>query len=267
MTWLGFLAIALVQTPLIAQLSETELESLNSQAISFFNQANGLVKTDPLKAYEFYDKAIVRYQKISDAGGVKNVYLYYNIANAYLLKHDIGRAILNYRRAEKLDPAYTDLIKNLNYARLQRKDHIPITTEKKILHTLFFWHYDLGQKVKFIATTSLWVSLCLIISTSLWSRKRRFAKRLTILFATAMIAISISLTIDMIHADRNVQGVILAESVVVRQGDSESYPPSLEQPLHSGTEFKVIEQRPQWLHMELTNGHKAWIHRTHVELI
>ena len=265
--WIELLTVALAQTPLTAQLSETDLGSLNSQASAFFTEANNLIKTNALQAYELYDKSILRYQKIIDEGHIENVYLYYNIANAYLMKHDLGNAILNYRRGEILDPTYTDLIKNLNYARLQRKDNIPVTTEKKILQTLFFWHYDLSRKVKFLLVTSTWIVLCLLFTISLYKRKTRFLRLLCLLLAITIVSFSISLTIDLLGHRNNIEGVILTDSVIVRQGDGRNYPPSFEQPLHSGTEFKVIDQRPDWLHIKLANSNDTWIHRSHTGLI
>lgn len=266
---IGFtlLAVVLIAAPVAGQLSETELGGLNIQASSFFSQANHLMKSDPDEARALYDKAIMRYQKMIDEGQVENVYLYYNMANAYLMKNDLGRAILHYRRGERLDPTYTDLLKNLNYARMQQKDHIPVSTEKKILQTLFFWHYDLGQQVKFILVTALWVGLCLVVTLKLWIRKLLLGRFLMFIFAVGLAAFSASLVVDVLQAQGDVQGVILAKSVIARQGDSENYPPSFEQPLHCGTEFKVLQERTQWLHIELANGIDTWIQREYVELI
>jgi len=53
--------------------------------------------------------------------------------------------------------------------------------------------------------------------------------------------------------------VIIAKSIIARQGDGENYPQSFTEPLHAGVEFDVIEQRPNWLHIELPDGQDTWI--------
>ena len=55
---------------------------------------------------------------------------------------DLGRAILNYRRAQLLLPGDPDLLSNLEYARSRRADKIPEPEPRLLLKTLFFWHYD-----------------------------------------------------------------------------------------------------------------------------
>ena len=62
-------------------------------------------------------------------------------------------------------------------------------------------------------------------------------------------------------------GVIVAEEVVVRKGNGESYTPQLPQPLHAGTEFIVLEERGSWLAIQLDNGISGWIRRDSATLL
>ena len=118
-----------------------QIYSLFKQANQFFREAN-TAADDPARAQKLYEKAILNYEKIISDGGIKNSKFYYNLGNAYFLKEDIGRAILNYRRAQNLDKTDTNIQKNLAFARSRRIDKVEIRTEKRILETLFFWHYD-----------------------------------------------------------------------------------------------------------------------------
>ena len=77
-------------------------------------------------------------------GGIENGKLYYNLGNVYFRMNDIGRAILNYRRAESYIPNDPNLHQNLSYARSRRLDEIEERQKTKVLRTLFFWHYDLS---------------------------------------------------------------------------------------------------------------------------
>ncbi len=62
-------------------------------------------------------------------------------------------------------------------------------------------------------------------------------------------------------------GVIVAEEVVVRKGNGESYAPQFPQPLHAGTEFEVLEARGSWLAIQLDNGTSGWIRRESASLL
>ena len=62
-------------------------------------------------------------------------------------------------------------------------------------------------------------------------------------------------------------GVITDKEVVARQGDGQNYPPSFKDPLHEGTEFDLLENRPGWLHIKLFDESNGWINKSTAELI
>ena len=63
-----------------------------------------------------YDQAIMHYHAALDKEGYTSSILY-NLGNAYTMKKEIGKAILNYERALYLDPENTDIKANLAFAR------------------------------------------------------------------------------------------------------------------------------------------------------
>ncbi len=63
-----------------------------------------------------YIEAIADYNKIL-ARGQESPELYYNLGNTYFESGDLGHAILNYLRAQRLDPTDDDIRANLDYAR------------------------------------------------------------------------------------------------------------------------------------------------------
>ena len=68
-----------------------------------------------------YEQAARSFQQLVDKGYGDPV-LYYNLGNAYFKQGDIGRAILNYLRAERLAPRDDDIRANLDFARSQTLD-------------------------------------------------------------------------------------------------------------------------------------------------
>jgi tetratricopeptide (TPR) repeat protein len=254
-----------VAAVLLADLSVEELFLTYSRANQTFSQANE--QTDAAQSRRLYEQAIVDYESLIKQGGIYNAKLYYNLANACLLTDDLGRAILNYRRALELDGANPDIHKNLSFARAKQIDRIPVTAKKKVLERLFFWHYDFSMRTRFLIGGISFSVLCLYLTLRLWvvqvPRWRPFCVILGLL-AAAMAA---SVVLETVHQSRYRCGVILASEVTARQGDGQNYPPSFNEPLHAGLEFELIEQRPDWLHIVLANGQQTWIPSNSAELI
>jgi uncharacterized protein YgiM (DUF1202 family) len=87
------------------------------------------------------------------------------------------------------------------------------------------------------------------------------------LTGTAAIAFGISTAMSLSGDQGHRQGVLIKDEVVVRKGNAESYSPQFEQPVNQGLEFRVLEERPEWLHIELHNGESGWIPRSDAEVI
>ena len=130
---LGFyMLLGILCADAVAKMATEEVHLAYTQANEAFSKANKL-SGDSDQAQALYQQAIAGYQKIIEAGGIHNAMLYYNLANSYLLTDDLGRAILNYRRAQYLDDSNPDIHKNLNFARSKRIDRFTVTNQKKIL--------------------------------------------------------------------------------------------------------------------------------------
>jgi hypothetical protein len=174
------LVLLLLPMPLLAEdspanLTASEISDLFSQGKEFFRQANetsatdATDATDATAARELYQKAALRFERIANEGGVDNGKLYYNIGNAYFRMKDIGRAILSYRRAELYAPNDANLQQNLAYALQRRQDEVEVQAQRKIMHTLFFWHYDISARSRAWmfggAFASAWVFATLLLFT------------------------------------------------------------------------------------------------------
>lgn len=249
-----------------AELSKAQISELFAQANELFHQADQASATQPEKAEALYKQAALRYETIIVQGGIKNGKLYYDIGNAYFRTKDIGRAILNYRRALAYMPDDPNLLHNLTYARNKRLDQIEEPQETKVFKTLFFWHYDLSTPVKIIL-----FSICFPAVWLLAGLRRFFAKpffRWALWFAVVMaMVMGGSLTVEAISLHRVIPGVIIDASVVARKGNSENYAQSFTEPLHAGTEFNLIEKRDGWYNVALMDGRTCWIPVKCLELV
>lgn len=240
-------------------LTREQIYDLFSQGKKLFRQANELAATSPREAKTLYRQAILRFEKIVDKGGIRNGRLFYNIGNAYFRRGELGKAILYYKRAEKLIPADFNLRQNLEYARGLRQDKIEEKTERRLLETLFFWHYNLSLKTKLILFIIFFDTLWLLAIIALLI-KRNFPLKVGI-YGTGLLATALlfSLSLDFSFQQKLKEGVIISAEVVARKGDGKSYQPSFKEPLHQGTEFILLEKRSGWWHIQLSDGRKCWI--------
>lgn len=239
-------------------LDYTQAVDLVSQAKDLFRQANELAAKDPQKANDLYQKSVMRFERVAQQGGIHNGKLYYNIANTYFRIGDLGRAILYYRRAQLIMPGDTNLRQNLSYARSKRIDKIPQAQQTRILKTLFFWHYDLSLKTRLSLFVVFFAAVWTCASIRLFKRRSAINWALGISVILAVIFLG-SLCAQAVIQHRNVQGVILAPEVIARKGNAQTYQPSFEQPLHAGTEFKLLEDRSGWYNIELPDGRTCWV--------
>ena len=243
------------------------------QAYSLFNQANQLFReanttaNDPEKAQKLYEKAILNYEKIISDGRIKNSKLYFNLGNVYFLKEDIGRAILNYRRAERLDKADTNIQKNLAFARSRRIDTVDVKTEERILETLFFWHYDFSIKTKFLVTCICFAIVCISATVMLWRSKSAPLVVTAVICGLLTVSFLVSVVLETRSRANTICGVITDQQVIARQGDGPNYPESFKDPLHAGTEFDLLERRSGWFHITLSDDSDGWIPDNAADLI
>jgi len=239
-------------------LSHEEKQHLFSEATELFREGNGLTATDSQRAENAYHKAAMRFEHLLQDGSVKNGKLYYNLGNTYFLLKDLGRAILNYRRAEHYLPHDSNLRQNLEFAISQRHDQIEEKPQTRILKIFLFWHYDLSQEVRAIIFAVSFITFWLGVTIRLFSHKV-FPRWILGCFGVAAILFFSSLLTDSMLQRHNPSGVITAREILARKGDGTNYQQSFKEPLHAGTEFNLIVQRNGWAYIELHNGRQCWI--------
>lgn len=274
-TKIAVLIICSLLSSLVLAEDKDQRYALFSQANEAFRSANAMTGS-PLQAEKLYEKAVLSYEKIINEYNIKNAKLYYNLANAYLMQNNLGKsseknylgkAILNYRRAEKLDNSDTNIKKNLAFARSLRADKIELKTEKKVLQTLFFWHYDFSVNTRFIVTLVSFAILCVGLTLMVWRGRKPTYLAVSIIAALLFICFFTSVIFETSKQQNNICGVVTAKEVVARQGDSENYPASFKAPLHQGTEFDVLEHRGGWLYIKLSDDSRGWIPEDNAEII
>jgi hypothetical protein len=210
-----------------------------------------------------FDQAIEEYQKIVDLG-IKNYRVLYNLGNAYFRKNQLGKAILNYRRALSLDPRDEDSIANLRFAKLFTLDKIE---EQRVnpLSNLLHWFLDLWSTDELTILVSLFYCLSVLFGILiLFTRSKRvWAWGLTILLLVFVVFSSSFVTKLYFNSIRS--GVVIAPQAEVRSGPGEDY--TLQFTGHEGLEFQISGDSEDWYRILLPNGVRGWIPKKAVEII
>lgn len=248
-----------------AAIPPSEAVEVFQEANDLFRQANEATVDNPSEAYDLYRRAALRYERLIEEGEISNGRLYYNLGNAYFRMDDLGRAILSYRRAERLLPGDADLMQNLASARSRRLDRFELETGARALRTLFFWHYDLSFGFRRLLMALFSGAFWALAAWGVW---RRSAPR-GALFATGLLSLSlaVSLAVEANYAAAAEGGVVTAPETVARKGDGETYEPAFTEPLHAGAEFQLLERRPDWYRGELPDGRAFWVAARDAELV
>ena len=249
-----------------AELNESELSEHLSSAEKAFRLGVSLDQTDPSVAHDQYERALLYYERLAREEGVRNGRLYYNIANSYFRLGDLGRAIVNYKRAALYIPQDENLKQNLEYARSRRVDRIELEERARIFKTLFFLHYDVPSRIRLAifaaAFTAVWALAVLVLFVRLPAIR-------TLLVVSSVVCglFLVSILVEAVQAARNPEGVVTAREVIARKGAADTYQPSFTEALHAGTEFTALERRPGWIHIELGNSSRGWIPESAGELV
>ncbi len=258
-TWVLIAARAGAQTLLVDPHAEF------AQALLDFDQAQEAQARQPDRARRLFHSAARRFENIA-ATGVVNGRLEYNLGNCHLQLGDIGRAILHYRRAERLIPNDPWLADNLRLARSRCLTAIQHTRRSRLLRAIFFLHYDLSlhdrARIALAAYAVVWGLLILHNFV-----RRRWVATAASFGAVAVIALGVSVAIT--HwSDRNTPvGVVTAMDVIAHKGPGTGYQRQFEQPLQPGVEFDVRGRRGGWWRIELPDGKSGWIEATGAELV
>ncbi len=253
------------QATAAAMERDTQLRLLN-EATEAFRNGNELLSTDKEGAQDNYEKATLRLERIIREGGVENGKLYYNLGNIWFQRGDLGRALVNYLRAQQYMPNNVQLQQNLSFVRQQRADSFQESEKRKVLKTLFFWHYDLASQTRLTLFSGLFLLLWVLATLRLFWKRRELSVAVAL---CAMLSglLFISLSIEASQYRNNPKGVVVADESVGRKGDGETYQPSFSEPLHAGTEFTVRDDRGSWILVALADERTCWLKRSEVALV
>ncbi|MCX7394605.1 MAG: BatD family protein [Planctomycetales bacterium] len=200
-----------------------------------------------------------QYQQILDSG-LKSGAVLFNQGNAWIRAGEVGRGIAAYRQAKRFRPRDPSLDANLrNAIKNVGGPEESRSPQNGFAGYIFFWQDWCSYSEKLLVTTTLLAAiLCAALSMQLFSAgtiSKRWRTAGTVIF----FVFSFSTFRDWMQIERSVHGIVISAPIVARKGDSENYETAFNRPLPEGTEFVVLEQRNDWLHVQLAGSGVGWI--------
>ncbi len=216
---------------------------------------------------EAYQEAVSLYEKIAEMEW-ESASLYYNLGNAYYQKGMLGKAILNYERALRLNPSDEAIRHNLRIAVGQTADRI------EPLPRLFFldWHdrYVLLQPVDawaknviiLVFLTALFIALFFVARKKVYKQLCAGVSMVLILLTLAGFYAA-GRQYYTVHEKQ--EAIVMASRVVVKSAPGER---GIDLFLvHEGTRVEISNTVRDWSEIRLANGNIGWIERRALEEI
>ncbi|MFL2936519.1 MAG: tetratricopeptide repeat protein [Myxococcota bacterium] len=252
----GALAI-LIASPALSQTDETLNEALTAYA-------EGMQSEDRDIRIQRFTEAERLFRASLESNGASAA-LWTNLGNAALQAERPGSAILAYRRALILDPAYARAKKNLDHARERMPDWVPTPASGGLFDTFFFWHNTLAGSTRATLAVLSFTGLCLLLSGSLLLRLP-LLRYPAFLFGLIWVALIASALVDPSRS-AHLEAVVTVPEAQVRAADSINAPLRFGQSLPEGAEVRILEDRGGWLHIELQNGRDGWLTQNQVKRV
>ncbi len=240
-------------------LAQTNEEIIN-EAHTLFHQASDEKSAE--KAEDLYRQALLRYEQVQR--NQPSARLAYNIGNTYYRLGDLGRALVNYRKAEKEMVGDANLQHNLTFVRSERQDQF-VKAENDSSFASLNLHRSMPLSLRTQIFLGLYVAFWLT-ATLLYLKKIPKPTWIPATLLLATLVASTSVGLDKVKPPIK-EGVVVASEIMARQGDGRNYQPAFATPLHSGTEFTLIKKQGYWFHIELADGRRCWIPARSAELV
>lgn len=215
-----------------------------------------------------YQQATALYEHIINEQGI-SADVYYNLGNAYFKQDNIAKAILNYERALKLNPASEDIAFNLLLANTKTIDKV----ESQPSVFLSIWYKGLLNS----ATESTWAvwGIIFFILTIISILCYLYLSRVIIRkvgFITACISIVLCIVFNIFaYQQRNYllthsDAIVMEQSVDVKSTPDEQG--TILFVIHEGHKVKIIDDSMQnWKEIQLEDGKQGWIKSADIEII
>lgn len=204
-----------------------------------------------------------------EESGQKSAKLYYNLGNAWFKQGNYPKAILNYERALRLDPSYSDVRYNLEFTSNFVQDKIEPVPE--------FILKSVARKVCYVMGSNAWaviflvllaaalvMGLLFLLGSSVGKRRAGFYCGIVLLLLSAgALSFSIWQKSDSVKTDT---AIVMSPVSSVKSSPSSGSSKDLFV-IHEGTKVTILDEVGTWRNISLADGRQGWIPASDIEII
>ncbi|MDO9577208.1 MAG: tetratricopeptide repeat protein [Candidatus Cloacimonadales bacterium] len=192
--------------------------------------------------------------------GIVNADLYYNIGNCYFRLDEIGRAVLYYKKALKMQSNHEAARRNLQYALTFTQDKQG-TESEDVIRSFWTKSFD-ALSINLLTILVLAIFAAIVLMICLMIIRYRQRERTVPIFITTILTffLIIFIILGMLKwkafHDHN-EAVLLAASAIGYSGPSEDFTRVFT--IHAGMIFVIERQENDWSLIKLSNGLGGWV--------
>lgn len=204
-----------------------------------------------------------------EESGQKSAKLYYNLGNAWFKQGNYPKAILNYERALRLDPSYSDARYNLEFTGNFVQDKIEPVPE--------FILKSVARKVCYVMSSNVWaviflvllaaalmMGLLFLLGSSVGKRRAGFYCGIVLLLLSAgALSFSIWQKSDSMKTDT---AIVMSPVSSVKSSPSSGSSKDLFV-IHEGTKVTILDEVGSWKNISLADGRQGWLPAADLEVI
>lgn len=225
---------------------QTEAEAAIQSGNSFYQKEN-------------YEAAAQEYESVLELG-YESAPLYYNLGNTYFRLNELGKAILNYEKALKLEPGDEDVIYNLRIAEARTIDKIQAVPKIFISE---WWDVLLtsfsvsGWGVIFIIFYIILLGLIAFYFLTRSGSMQRFAFYFGVVNLSVVVIVLILFVSSYNRETSSSYGVLIEDTITTKQSPNQQSSDAFV--IHEGVKFEIEETLNNWAKIKLEDGKVGWL--------
>ncbi|MCW3123240.1 MAG: Tetratricopeptide 1 repeat-containing protein [Flavipsychrobacter sp.] len=211
-----------------------------------------------------YDSAAHCFEQIA-ALKPDNAEVYYNLGNTYYRLNNIGPAVLNYERALRINPEYTEAKDNLLLAQSRISNHILYTGD---IFFINWWRSATRPDRATAWAVAALITFALTILLLIIRHFQKTGKRLPVQLPGVLGFVCVCLLMFAFaaagKATEHATAVVMQNDVPLMNADQKGKPLAL---IPEGTSVTIKEERAGWTEVSLPDGRSGWLQQSLISKI